>query len=134
MAPVVLTTKSLLLYSAAPWLVSGVALGYMGKHFGTKVKSNLAKVKRQKQEIQQLRVLHEEQEDQISKLQAKLAETGTDKTAGVEQTAARTSKHPVGHNKVTFLRNLLKANVRLRENIQNEASAVKPAVRKANEK
>ena len=132
---VVLTAKSLLLYSVVPWLVSGVALSYMGKHFGTQIKSNPPEMKRQKQEIQQLRALHREQEDQIRKLQAKLAETSTNKPTKLEQPLdTRTFNRHAGQNKVIFLRNLLEANMRLREDIQNEAYTAKPVTRTANEK
>mgnify|MGYP007121441173 CR=1 FL=1 len=109
-----------MLYSAAPWLVSGVVLGYMGKHF----------MKRQKQEIKQLRALHREQEEQIGKLQAKLTQNSTNKATEPGQPSSR----HVGHNKVIFLKNLLEANMRLREDIQNKAYTAKPAVRTANEK
>lgn len=125
MVPVVLaSTKSLLLYSAAPWVASGIAIGYMGKHFSTQNKLNLSEIKRQAEELDQLRNLQKDMQTQMSRLQAKLNETDLKK---VVKTTTQTIQRKMNagassSNKSAFLKNLLDANVRLRENIDNSHS------------
>lgn len=125
MVPVVVASKTLLLYSAVPWLAGGIAVGYMGKHFTSQGKLNLnEEIKRLSEEIEQLRTANKDLDSRLSKLQASIVKSSAmNKAVKATQTLQRkvTASAP-SSSKGAFLKNLVDANVRLRENISADSA------------